>query len=112
VELRLDVDEEIWLSAGDITQLYPNMEIVKTLYAVEWFMDNHAKFSKVGKDFSMALSKFVLENSYAEYENEVYTSHWDGHGHSWLSTMVKLFCVSFGGQGCETVHQQFEMALL
>jgi hypothetical protein len=36
-------------------------------------------------------------------------SHQGQQGKTSFSTIVKPYCVSFGGYGCETVHQQVEM---
>jgi hypothetical protein len=71
--IQLEENEEYWLCAGDVTALYPSMDINRTLAALTWFMETHIpKMRPITRRFILALARWILTNSYLEWNGRVF----------------------------------------
>ena len=64
--LLFDADEQIMLTAADVSALYPAIQLERGMASLRWFMDNHTSFNQTLKDLCLKLAHwhFVLTNNY------------------------------------------------
>jgi hypothetical protein len=73
-EIELDARDPHWVFAADVTQLYPSMDLGRTIDALRWFLNNHCskKLSEHIKEFIIQLALYVLRNAYIYYRGKRY----------------------------------------